>query len=74
MPNGLKMDIDTFHNLKSSEAKLDALYDALVYQMEHCNKRFLRVEGRKKVDTGISAAFGFIGGAVAMLGKKLFGG
>lgn len=88
MANGLPIDIETFRNLKSPEAKMDALFDVLVYmnasgyecaterktRLEICDTRITKLENRKKFDTGVSGGMGLFGGALAWLTQKLLGG
>lgn len=83
MANGLPIDIDTFRNLKSSDAKLDALFDVLAHmassgyecgsdrerRLQNCEKRFLSLENRKWTDRGFSGSMGLIGGFLASLFK-----
>ena len=42
-------------------------------RLESCVKEFNALKSRKKFDTTVSGVFGFIGGAAAMLGKKIMG-
>jgi hypothetical protein len=78
MANGLPIDIETFRRLQSQDAKLDALFDVLVYmhsagyeceddrekRLKSCEKRFTELEKRKTFDTGLAGGTGIIGGAI----------
>ncbi len=76
----LKITKDTFKEAPT-DTKLNFLFDYIsdihTQQVEHpegCKKRFAKLEGRKLKDTGIASALGFVGGFVAVWGKKLLGG
>ena len=83
MANGLPIDIETFRNLKSEDAKLDALFDVLAHmassgyecetdreeRLKTCEQRFRTIEGRKWTDRGLSGSMGLIGGFLASLFK-----
>ena len=85
MGNGLPIDIDTFRNLNSEDAKLDALFDVLVCmhqagyecgpdrekRLRACEDRFQKLEHRKWFDRGIAGIGGVIGGILAGLGIKI---
>lgn len=87
MANGLPVDIETFRKLASADAKLDALFDVLVYmhgagyecetdretRLKRCEQRFQAIENRKKWDTTISAFFGLIGGSIVWITKWMVG-
>jgi hypothetical protein len=78
MANGLPIDLETFRKLQSQDAKLDALFDVLVFmhsagyeceedreaRLSTCEKRFAALETRKKFDTGLAGGTGLIGGAI----------
>lgn len=83
MANGLPIDIETFRNLKSSDAKLDALFDVLSHmassgyeceddrekRLQTCEQRFKALESRKWTERGFSGSMGLIGGFLASLFK-----
>ncbi len=83
MANGLPIDIETFRNLKSSDAKLDALFDVLAHMagagfecsMEReafrkiCQGRITKLEQRHWKDKGFASGMGLIGGFLASLFK-----
>lgn len=87
MANGLPIGIEAFRNLKSSDAKLDALFEVLAHmnasgfecgpdreaRLIKCEQRFLQLEARKRLDTGVSATFGIIGGALVWVLKWMLG-
>lgn len=50
----------------------NAIYGMQCLQTEKCDKRFIRLEKRKKRDTAQSAGTGFLGGLMGMLGLKWF--
>lgn len=39
-----------------------------------CNKRFVKIEKRKWFNTSVAAISGVVGGFIAVVGKKYFGG
>lgn len=47
--------------------------EACKTKFEKINKRFETLEKKKLKDTATSSLFGFIGGFLAVLGKKFFG-
>jgi len=61
------------------ENKLDVLYDSIA-DINRCscdtrdNLATLekKVNGKRKLDTSVSAFFGFVGGVVALISMKLF--
>ena len=81
MPNGLPIEKETFHALKTPEAKMDALFDVLVYMNNSdfecaedrktyrmgCDERFINLEKRKWINTAASAGGGMIGGFLAII-------
>lgn len=85
MANGLPIDIDTFRNLNSEDAKLDALFDVLVCmhqagyecapdrekRLTACESRFKQLEHRKWLDRGVAGVGGVIGGILSALGLKV---
>lgn len=87
MANGLPVDIETFRKLASTDAKLDALFDVLVFmhgagyecesdrevRLRHCEQRFKVLEDRKKWDTSIAGFAGFAGGAAVWIMKWVMG-
>lgn len=90
MEAGLPISKENFRRLESPEAKLDALFDYLVYastekcdsRLKHCLELFrshhLEIEGlkkRRRTDTAVAGGSGFLGGFVAVLAKiKFLGG
>jgi len=87
MPNGLPIDIETFRNLKSADAKLDALFDVLAHmnssgfecgtnrevRLIKCEQRFQRLEARKRFDTTFAGSAGLVGGALVWVLKWMIG-
>ena len=87
MANGLPIDIDTFRNLKTTEAKLDALFDVLCcmygagyegaadrgLRLQKCEHRFAVLESRKRMDTTVATGAGLLGGAIVWLIKWAMG-
>ena len=70
MANGLPIDKETFHQLKSPEAKMDALFDYLVHMTTvQCERRFKTIEDRKWRDRSFSGAMGAVTGFLAGLLK-----
>lgn len=79
MANGLPIDIETFRNLKSSDAKLDALFDVLAHmnssgyecesdreeRLKTCEDRFKALEKGEWRDRGFAGGMGLIGGFLA---------
>lgn len=83
MPNGMPSWEEWNEQLTEEQRKyslykilesMDKKLSVCPERFKECNGRFQGLENRKKFDTGVSAFFGLVGGAVAMLGKKLFGG
>ena len=77
MPNGIKISISTFEDLKSTDAKLSALFEALVSytetmerRLESGSKRFDKLENRKLIDKVYATIGGVIGGILATFGIK----
>lgn len=70
--NSLKIEItsEQFEQIDDPNRKMNIIYNALLVQQQHCRieceKRFKKLENRKKFDTGLAgtagAIFGFIGG------------
>lgn len=87
MANGLPVDIETFRKLASTDAKLDALFDVLVFmhgagyecesdrevRLRNCEQRFKVLEDRKKWDTTVSGFMGLVGGSVVWIIKWMVG-
>lgn len=87
MANGLPIGIEAFRNLKSSDAKLDALFEVLAHmnasgfecsndreaRLIKCEQRFQRLEARKKFDTTFAGSAGFVGGALIWVLKWMIG-
>lgn len=87
MAQGLPIDINTFRDLKSPKAKLDALFDVLVFMHSAeyeckvdrnanrmiCAERFKHLESRKNWDTTLSGATGMVGGALFWIAKWIIG-
>ena len=75
MANGLPINLDTFKRIESPEAKMDALFEVLVYlSTEKCEKRFSSIEKRNRIDTTISGLMGLVGGIAYNVGKRILGG
>lgn len=62
---------ETYKNLPDSN-KLDILLDLHVETKEELKKLAEKLDRRKRIDTTASAFFGFVGGAMAALGQKIF--
>ena len=87
MPNGLPIDLQSFKNLNSTDAKLEAIFDVLVVmhgagyecsidresRLKHCEERFEKLERRKGFDTTLSGFMGFVGGALIWAIKWMVG-
>ena len=87
MANGLPIDIETFRRLNTTDAKLDALFDVLIYmhsagyecetdrekRLTHCEQRFKALENRKQFDTGMAGFMGLVGGAMVWFVKWVVG-
>jgi len=61
------------------ENKLDVLYDSIAdinkcscYTRDNLAMLEKKVNGKRKLDTSVSAFFGFIGGFAALISEKLF--
>lgn len=69
------VDKQTFLEMKI-DGQLWLLFQTVQTQRKVDNEldaRIEKLEGRKKVDTGISGVMGAISGALTVLGSKLFG-
>jgi hypothetical protein len=62
---------ETYKDLPDSN-KLDVLYDLHVESQLEIKKLSEKVDKKKRIDTTVSAFFGFVGGALAVLGQKIF--
>lgn len=83
MANGHMPDWEEWSNLKA-DAQQYKMYEVLTAVTRHlseqcparlisCNDRISKLENRKKFDTAASAAGGFLGGLIAMVGKWFIG-
>jgi hypothetical protein len=65
------MERETYKDLPDSN-KLDVLLDLHIECQEKIEKLSEKLDKKTKVDTTVSAFFGFVGGALAVLGQKIF--
>ncbi len=56
----------TFDLLDNLYTKMEETTEFQKKQVETCGARFIKIENRKKKDTGVAAATGFGGGFMAM--------
>lgn len=56
----------TYDIFKALFNKMDEYKDCHIEHVKLCNARFLTLENRKKKDTAISSASGFVGGFTAI--------
>lgn len=80
MSNGEHYTEEAFKQM-SPETRDYLIYGKILNMEADCEKRFGTVcgrvdklESRKKIDTGIGAGSGFIGGVIATFAKKIFMG
>ena len=66
------MERETYKDLPDSN-KLNVLFDLHVESREEIKKLSEKLDRKKKVDTTVSAFFGFVGGALAVLGQAVLG-
>lgn len=72
--NGLQISLETFKNLKDTDAKLDALFEGLEHFCVAANdreKRIQQLEGRKVKNTVVAGGGGVMGGLLLKLGDFL---
>jgi len=80
MPNGDGIQKDTFIDA-DDKTRISMTFDLLheiregqVSQRIDCNKRFLKIENKRKLDTVIAGGSGFLAGFVAVAAKfKIWG-
>jgi hypothetical protein len=76
---GIEIDKAEFGKLDSSKQNAiifnntERLIEMFESHLGTCNKRFIKIENRKKFDTGISGGSGLIGGAITYILFKVFG-
>lgn len=70
--HGIKKETYVQADEKTRIALTFDFFDAIYCRLAEGDKRIKKLENRKKLDTGVSGAFGFIGGFVAMFVRKLF--
>lgn len=66
---------ETFREIQDINAKLDVLFDIITDPNRECESLKAiekKCERKEKIDSGIAAFFGFVGGALAVLGQKIF--
>ena len=87
MPNGLPIDLQSFEDLNSVDAKLKAIFTVVTHmysagyecgkdresRLRKCEERFLRLERRKAMDTTVSGIMGLVGGALIWVLKWMAG-
>jgi len=69
MPNGIPMSKEQFQHLDTVESKLDALFEVSEATLQDIKS----LKQRKKIDTTVAGALGFVGGFAAMAGKWVIG-
>ena len=69
---------ETFQRMPIS-SKLEVVFDILTNHCENVEKITTKLDklerlinGRKRIDTTVAGALGFVGGAVAYVGQKIF--
>lgn len=67
------MDIskETFEQL-DADSKLNVLFDLIVASNTTRQALDEKLDRKKRIDTTVSAFFGFVGGALAVLGQRIF--
>ena len=81
MNGKLPISKETFVEAKTNAEFRGLLYDLLAHdaycteqRKEACDRRIATLGNRKKIDTGIAATSGFVGGFIAVWLKKVFFG
>lgn len=78
--NNLKIEVtpEDFAKIEDTGKQLVVIYKAMVGQQKHCeeiceinSKKFIKLEKRKKVDTGIASTLGLIGGFISQWVKNI---
>jgi len=79
MPNGHGIKKETYVDADDKTARamtfdiLDSINSNVCTKFNAHEVRIIKLENRKKLDTGTSAGAGLIGGFIAVIGQKLFG-
>jgi len=73
MSNGeYEITEETFKAMKVEERQW-MMFTTFNKYRDHTNKRIVKLEKRKKVDTAVAGIGGFVGGIVAVIMKKIIG-
>ena len=64
---------ETFDQM-DTDSKLNVLFDYVKDTCDVCRTLGDKLESKKKIDTGIAAIAGFVGGVIAHLGQLTFFG
>lgn len=82
MANNLKVEVtkEQFENETDLNKKMNFMYSAIIVSNKHCEdvcveneKKFGKLFRRRKIDTGIAAFSGGVGGFLAVVFKNIAG-